>query len=144
MALEFAGAIKEDPGVPVDVVAATGSHRGLHWALAGLVALVVAGLEVGIIYYLGEDTVAAEPSAAVKAVYDADPCAQRMALVTAALAAYIEKTGEAPLSLWQMRPGYLAVPPVDPLSGKPYEYIRDGSGAAVSCPDPDHHPVAGG
>jgi hypothetical protein len=54
-----------------------------------------------------------------------------------AVAAYTEQRGAPPDTLAQLTPGFLSEPAVDPVTGKPYEYTRNGEAVTLVCPSSD-------
>lgn len=111
--------------------------------LSGLVAiLLLIAFEVGL-SMLGDTDAQAVAPARVVAAYVSDSCAQRQAAIMQAVLAYQRDNGRAPDSLSQLPERYLAGPPVDPVSKRPYDYRVDGDRIALSCPNPKAHAAAG-
>lgn len=129
----LASAIEGRPEVAVEKGPETISHRSLYWCLAGLCALVIGGVELMI---LARDDApdAPAPPAAVVAILDEDPCAQRLTAALAAVDAYSATRGGPPPSLDALSPSFLAVQPGDPVRNPPLVYEPDGEGVAISCP----------
>jgi hypothetical protein len=83
------------------------------------------------------------PAAETTAFQESVVCAQRQEAIMDAIAWYTRKHNEAPSSLSVLGRPYLKVPPVDPTSGQPYQYVRQGNAVWLSCPKhplPPHAP----
>ena len=67
-----------------------------------------------------------------------------MQIVARAVADYTEAKGSPPSSLAELRPEFMTVDPIDPMSGKPFIYRRDGDLVSVACPPAarEHRPEA--
>jgi len=130
---DLATAIEERPGIEVDEVPPTRSSRHLYWMVGGLCALIIGIAEVGILLR-GNMLDAPAPPPEVRAIYEHDPCAARMAAVMDALTAYRLARGKPPSALTALYPDYLAFPPVDPATNQPYGYEVIGESISLTCP----------
>ncbi len=141
LARQLVEQLRHDIGKPVEKVPRTRSVRYVYWSLGMFVALVLGGLEVAVLLEPGP-SVALHPSVDTVMSFKSDACAQRQQAIVRAITDYTRDHGEAPKDLGALGPTYLAPPPVDPLSGQPYRYLRQGGGAAIACPNPELHKLS--
>jgi hypothetical protein len=95
--------------------------------------VLFAGLGIGVPMLMKKDAAIASvplPPAA----QEADLCAQRREKVIRAIIQYAHDHKKAPSDLSVLRPAYLTVPAVDPQSGVPHQYRREGTAVSLSCP----------
>lgn len=129
----LATAIEQREPLTVEEAPATRPRRQLYWMVAGACALLIGLAEAAIL--LHDPGPGVPPAdAAVTAMLDADPCAQRLNAIMQAIDAYVAARGALPPSLDALHPDFLAFPPVDPLSQAPYGYAVAGEGVTLSCP----------
>jgi hypothetical protein len=138
LARQLVEQLRHDIGKPVEKVPRTRSVRYVYWSMGIFVALVLGGLEIAVLLEPGP-SVALHPSVDTVMSFESDACAQRQQAIVRAIRDYTRDHGEAPKDLGALGPTYLAAAPVDPLSGEPYRYQRQGGGAAIACPNPELH-----
>ena len=127
--------MRRQPRVRVDPIQVPSVRRPLLFVGA---ACAVA-LYAATVRFLLQSSVnpSARPPAAVLAIEAADLCMQHQTTIMRAVAAYTRDHGEAPRAIAQLLPQYLTAAPADPLSGRPYEYVRQGAAVVVACPNRD-------
>jgi len=107
-------------------------NRHVYWIVGLAGALVLAALEVGVLM-LGDDPDSSPPPSVIAGLQD-NACLQRMGVVMMAIARYAHDKGAPPQQLSDLGPDYLNVPPIDPLTGRPYEYRVTGDSVSLTCP----------
>lgn len=130
--------LRQDIGKPVEKVPYTRSARYLYWSAGIFVALVLGGLEIAVLLEPGPSA-GLHTSADTIMSFTNDACAQRQQAIARAIADYRRDHGEAPKDLSALGPMYHVPPAIDPLSGRPYRYVREGKGASIVCPNPELH-----
>lgn len=131
----LAGEIERRPAIEVPVVPAARSRRAVAWLGGGLLALLIAAIEIGILLS-ADDRPAPPPPPAVTATLARDACMARLNTVLVAIERYTIERGRPPVQLAQLVPTYLAGEPVDPVTGRPLLYERAGESMVLSCPPP--------
>lgn len=135
---EYVDEMRRDLGVPIAVPAPPAGVRRINrFLVLGAVALGAA--VAGALVAVARTPPPSRAPAALAATPEGAACLARQERVLDALAAWTAAHGSAPASLDALRPRYLEDPPVDPASGRPFVYSRDGGGVHLVCPD---HPVA--
>jgi len=116
----------------------TRGQRWAAWVLGAVAVLVLAA--IGAVALTRTDSVA-EFAARAQALHEQNVCVRRQETVMRAIAQYTQDHREPPKDLSVLRPPYLDVPPVDPVSGVPYQYARQGNAVRLSCAQ---HPLRPG
>lgn len=109
----------------------------VRWSLGAVIVLAICALQAHLLLQPTEAH-APPPTAAVLAREAADVCASRQAAILTALATYTKQYGEPPQRLDLLGPPYLYEDPVDPVSGRAYEYRHEGGALIVECPSAGH------
>ncbi len=104
----------------------------IYLALRIIRLLAVVGIAVGV-WALIEDDPAAPSAARSLDLTERQLCAERQEAVMRAITQYVADHKEAPKDLSELQSQYLAVPPVDPISGIPYHYVHVGNSVSLSC-----------
>ncbi len=119
----------DDLGQPLPTL---GSQRRVYWMVGAVVLLILAGGGFGVVELTQSDAVARSAARAV-ALQEQETCARRQQVVMQAIAQYTQDHQQPPADLSMLRPPLLKVPPVDPASGVPYQYAREGNSVRLSC-----------
>jgi hypothetical protein len=119
------------------------ANRHVYWIVGLVGALVLAGLEVGVLI-LGDDPVVPADRTSASAAPDDSRCRQRMGIIMMAIVRYAHDKGAPPRQLSDLGADYLGVPPTDPVTGQPYEYRVTGGSVSLTCPVPAADRPAGG
>ena len=135
--LQYADETREQLEAIANPVPDTRHLRRVYWALGVVAVLVLAGVWVGVMALMRGDS-AAQYAARALALHEQELCTHRQEAVMRAIAQYIQDHQEAPEDLSVLRPPYLTVAPVDPVSGVPYQYRRNGNAVWLSC---SQHPL---
>jgi hypothetical protein len=114
--------------------------RPFFWSVALAAAIGLGAFEIALTVLSETDSVR-PPPARLLAQYRFDPCAQRQAMIMRAIEAYRSTHGAPPVNLATLRSPELSESPVDPVSGKPYQYLRRGDYVTLICPNPELHDV---
>ncbi|HXQ24209.1 MAG TPA: hypothetical protein VN812_21180 [Candidatus Acidoferrales bacterium] len=138
LARQLVEELRQDIGKPVEKVPRTRSARYLYWSAGMFAALVLGGLEIGVLLQ-PSPSAGLHPSADTIMSFTNDACAQRQRAIARAIADYTRDHGETPKDLNALGPTYHVPPAVDPLSGRPYRYVRESKGASIVCPNPELH-----
>jgi hypothetical protein len=139
LARQLVEELRQEIGQPVDKVPRSRSIRQAYWALGMFAALLVAGIELEMVF-ARTPVVTVHPSAETLISYEGDSCAQRQQTIMRAIGKYAhDHNGEAPRDLSVLGAPYLDGPPADPLSGQWYRYVHQGSGVSIACPNPELH-----
>jgi hypothetical protein len=125
--------IAQLPAIEIETPAEPPRSKRAYWIVAVLCALSVGAAEVGIVARDPTSDMATPPAAVVEA-FENDPCAQRVAAIMNALAAYNTDHGSPPPALAALHPQYLPFVPIDPATNQPYGYEVIGGSVSVSCP----------
>ncbi len=110
----------------------TGTIRRFYLALAIIALLAVGGIGIGVCALLEGDSPAQSAARALE-LTERQLCLHRQETVMRAIAQYVTDYKQAPKDLSELRSPYLTVPPVDPISGIPYRYMRDGNSVSLVC-----------
>ena len=110
-----------------------GDQRHVYWMVGVVVLLILAGGGYGVVELTRIDP-AAQYAARALALREQQLCARRQQEVMQAIAQYTQAHQQPPADLSMLRPPLLNVPPVDPVSGVPYQYAREGNAVRLSCP----------
>ncbi len=109
-----------------------GNQRHVYWMVGAAVLLILAGGGYGVVELSRSDAVARSAARAV-ALQEQETCARRQQVVMQAIAQYTQDHQQPPADLSVLRPPLLKVPPVDPASGVPFQYAREGNSVRLSC-----------
>ncbi len=133
---------REDQRASIEVVPPLRSGRPLMWVF-GLVAIcAITGLAATMMIHADGPPVAATPVNLLP-VSASEPCTARMQEIMRAIAQFTrDHHGRPPETLSALGSPYLTVPPVDPVSGEPYLYTKQGSWVSVACPGPSEPVLA--
>jgi hypothetical protein len=111
---------------------------GVRWSLGAAIVLAACALQAHLLLQPTEAH-APRPTAEVLAIEAGDLCAQRQAAIVRGLVAYTKHHGQPPESLDLLDAPHLYEDPVDPVSGRPYEYRSEHGAFIVACPNPGRH-----
>lgn len=110
----------------------------VRWSLGAAIVLAACAVQAFLLLRPTEAH-APRPTAAVLSFEKGDDCLQRQVAIVRALATYTKHQGRPPESLDLLGAPYLDEDPVDPVSGRRYEYHHEGGALIVACPNPDRH-----
>jgi hypothetical protein len=112
--------------------APTPGVRRMYLVLAIVGVLALGGFGLGVLALLQHNS-AAQSAERSLALYERELCSHRQEAVMRAITQYIHDHNEAPKDLSVLKPPYLTVPPVDPVSGVPYRYVHEGNSVYLTC-----------
>lgn len=130
---QLATAIEDRPLQQVDEAPQTHSNRQVYWLIAGLCAVVIAAVEVGVMMRSDAADVPAPPPQVESALQN-NSCLARTRAIVNAVGRYADAHGGPPPTLATLGPQYLPFAPIDPASNQPLGYQVIGESVTVSCP----------
>jgi hypothetical protein len=135
---QYVEEIKERSKIPFIEPLRSWNTVTVRWSLGAAIVLVACALQA---HWLLQPTEAhaPPPTSAVLAIEAGDACGQRQAAIVRGLATYTKHHGRAPESLDLLDAPYLYEDPVDPVSGRSYDYTHEGAAFIVACPNPSRH-----
>lgn len=135
---QYAEEIRERSKIPFIEPLRSWNTVAVRWSLGAAAVLAACALQATLLLRPTEAR-PPRPTAAVLSIEAADECLRRQAAIVRALAAYAKHQGRPPESLDLLGPPYLEGDPVDPVSGRPYEYRNENGALIVACPNPERH-----
>jgi len=140
----LAGEVDRRAPLVVEEAPVTADKQRLYWIVGLVGALILGGLEVGVLM-IGTEPDPPPPPAIAPGAFNDNPCTQRLGVIMIAIARYASDKGAPPAHLSDLGTDYLSVPPVDPVSGQPYTYTVYGDSVSLACPSkPNDRSAAGG
>ncbi len=145
LALQFVEEMREERVNVLSETVSLATRGPLYWILGGVFFCIAAvATPLYMVHSSRAPALPPRPRAEIVAPAQSNPCIERMQIVARAVADYTEAKGSPPSSLAELRPDFMTVEPIDPMSGKPFIYRRDGNLVSVACPPaaPEHRPEA--